>query len=146
VVIEICKKLIHDEKSCERLFDIYGKGVIDAVTSSHLSPEYFCEELAPACVDSGFLSVSPTDGALKLVENKPFNLHNNDYLTKLYKAIRENLKDPKKPRRNTVTAVHFSDAHIDKGYTIGTFNTCEGPQSCCRIEFGLAKEPEKKAL
>jgi hypothetical protein len=145
-VVQICTILIKDKVTCEKLYNQYGKGVIDAITASILDPEYFCEEMAPACNDSGFTLFSPSEGAMKILETKPYSIRKNDHLNNLYKDIRKNLTLKDAVPRKTVKAVHFSDSHVDKLYTIGTSLECAGPQSCCRSEYGFPADNSKKAM
>ena len=53
-VVQICTMLIKDKPTCEKIYNLYGKKIIKSISESVLSPEYFCEELAPACNESGF--------------------------------------------------------------------------------------------
>jgi len=88
-VLQICTMLIKDRPTCEKIYNIYGKKVIEAISDSVLSPEYFCEELAPACNDSGFTSYSSMEGAMKILEKKPYHVHDNKFLNNLYKEIKQ---------------------------------------------------------
>ena len=89
-VIQICTSLIKDRQSCEKMYNIYGKQIIDAITESVLHPEYFCEELAPACNESGFKLESGMEGALRILEQKPYKVHDNKFLNNIYKNIQSN--------------------------------------------------------
>ena len=77
------------------------------------------------------------EGALRILEQKPYKVHDNKFLNNIYKNIQSNKGAT--PRQK-VRAVHFTDAHVDKLYTIGTKKECPGPQSCCRVEFGFPED------
>jgi hypothetical protein len=126
-VVQICDMLIKDRQSCEKIYNVYGKKVIEAISESVLSPDYFCEELAPACNESGFTMYSAMEGAMKILKNKPYHVHDNKFLNNLYKEVQRSVAQKDAVPRKTVKAVHFSDAHVDKLYTIGTNIECEGP-------------------
>lgn len=98
---------------CKGIMRSIGKVLVDSFTSSILSPDYFCEELAPTCEVSGWESTGPWDYVNRLIDSKPAALKKNDYINKLYDQIKG------QKSRKTIRAVHFSDPHVDEFYRIG---------------------------
>jgi hypothetical protein len=127
-----------DPGVCRGLLRRLGGRVVDALSNSILSPDYFCEELAPTCVESGFVQEGHTPYIERVLSDKPNTLKSNDYLNKLYKDIKG------KTDRARVRAVHFSDPHVDYQYAEGSDNKCTG-YLCCRVENGFPSEDERKA-
>ena len=54
VTTQICTTLISNKKMCDGLVKQVGNYILNTLSESLLSPEYFCEELSPACADSEF--------------------------------------------------------------------------------------------
>lgn len=54
VIVNICNQVALNNTICPGIIKTVGNVLVNAVTSSILSPDYFCEEIAPTCVASGF--------------------------------------------------------------------------------------------
>lgn len=111
--MQLCNKLTQNNTVCPGIVSALSPKIVDAITSSILSPDYFCEEIAPTCEYTSFTNLSPYRYVERVIESKPENIKANNYLNKLYQHI--------KPLKNrpTVKAVHFSDAHVDPLYKVG---------------------------
>lgn len=53
-VVNLCGVMVKNSTVCSGIVKSVGRYFIQSVTSSVLSPQFFCEEIAPACNDSGF--------------------------------------------------------------------------------------------
>jgi sphingomyelin phosphodiesterase len=109
---------------------------IDSIFSSWLSPDYFCEEVAPACPYSSFVD-SPAAWFMENILDQ-ISENANDYLNSLYDQIRT------KDNRPTIRAVHFTNPHVDPQYTVGTDSECNN-YLCCRPENGVPSNSSRQA-
>jgi len=128
---------------CDGLVKQLGNYILNSLTDSLLSPEYFCEELSPACGDSEFEFYSAIPEVDRIIFKKIPSIESNDALNLVYKKIADNVKATKKPRK-IVKAVHFTDAHVDTMYKIGSDNTCPD-FLCCHHENGYPNDPTRRA-
>jgi hypothetical protein len=126
---------------CDGLVKQVGNYIVNQLTDSLLSPEYFCEELSPACVDSEFEFYSAYPDVDRIIFNKPPELENDYSLNKLYGDIK---KMAATSPRKTIKAVHFSDPHVDNKYKIGYDNLCTD-LLCCRYENGQPGDVNRQA-
>jgi hypothetical protein len=140
---QMCEQLIKNKKMCDGIVKQIGNYILNCVTDSLLLPEYFCEELAPACGDSEFEFFSATPYVDRILFTKIPSAQSNDALNLIYKKISDEVKATKKPRK-TIRAVHFTDAHVDNAYKTGSDNSC-GDFLCCHLENGYPNQANRRA-
>ncbi len=56
---------------CPGLVSSFRHIFVDSIISSLLSPDYFCEEIAPACNDSGFDLKDTMEDVERMIQSKP---------------------------------------------------------------------------
>ena len=80
---------------------------IEGIRGSFLEPSYFCEYYLPVCTKQTFTRHLAQDYVADLMASKPVALQSNSYLNDLYESISGDSS------RETITAIHFTDPHID---------------------------------
>ena len=135
IVVNICNTLVKNTTICPGIVKNVGKVFVESITHGILSPDYFCEEIAPTCELSGFDMSNHQEYIERVLSTKPRELQNNDYLNKLYTRVRAQ-------NRKTIKTVHFSDPHVDNQYRVGADAYCN-TYLCCREENGFPTEPER---
>ena len=111
-VVNICGLIAQNSTVCPGIVAQNDNTLVDALTSSILSPEYFCEEIAPACPTSSYDSYSPYPDVDTILSTKPTSLKDNNFVNNIYTNSIQGV-------RKSVKAVHFSDAHVDPLYMVG---------------------------
>lgn len=106
---------------------------IAGLRGSFLDPTYFCENHVPVCTRQTFTRHLAQDYVADLMASKPVSLQSNSYLNDLYESISGDSS------RETITAIHFTDPHIDNQYAVGTSMLCNLPL-CCRTINGYPTE------
>lgn len=113
--------------------------MVPVLTRFLLSPEYICNKLLKSCNEIDYQVLNATDFVQRVLKEKPDFLEDNEYVNKLYKVIKLDTQ-----KRNTIKAIHYSDAHVDLDYAPGTNANCNVPL-CCRKENGIPADPKDKA-
>jgi hypothetical protein len=85
----------------------YGDLVIPLLLDADFSADYFCAYKLNICKSPTFTTHKPQDYVDRLLNSKPANLKNNNYVNTLYKSI-----EPY-PNRSKLRILHVSDIHID---------------------------------
>jgi hypothetical protein len=74
------------------------------------------------------------------LKDKPEEIINDDYVTKLYEQMRDS--DDEIP--DTYNIVQITDWHVDLRYKVGSNRKCLW-EICCSEEFGMAKNEDEYA-
>ena len=143
VTKNICMAMLQNQKMCDGLVKQVGNYILNALAESLLQPQYFCEELSPACINSEFEFYSAPPEVDRIIFRKPPSIENNDFLNKLYAQIKDAAAKSGKPRK-TIKAVHFSDPHVDPTFKVGADNACSD-LLCCHYENGQPESTARQA-
>ena len=114
-----------------------GDAVIDSIFSSIISPDYLCENALNACSEKSFTVSHAEEYANDVLETKPKDIQDNNYLNSLYNRIRAS-----STKRKTLMAVQITDIHLDYEYAVGSDTKCSS-YLCCRKEHGFPSDPSR---
>lgn len=85
VAAKICERyVIQDQTVCNGAVHEMGDIIVDALTQSVFSPDYFCGEFLGYCTDIHYYSFYSEDWVKQLLETKPDLIKDNNYLNKIY--------------------------------------------------------------
>lgn len=113
--------------------------LFDVLTREILTQTRVCDEFLGFCNSPKVTTLEIDDYSARVLADKPAEILNDDYQSKLYAEILSDLKP-----RETFTILHLSDIHIDQEYEIGSLWDCDG-YLCCRAENGFPTDPAKAA-
>lgn len=92
-----------------------------------MAPDYFCEEVLEICPRGDYKELNMNDFINSILEDKPYNVKDDDYINSLYKDIQKRDLSGK-----VLRMAHFTDLHIDFDYTVGASRVCGQEEICCR--------------
>ena len=88
-----------------------------------MTPEYFCSQTIKVCPQI-YEIINLEDDVAEILKDMPSDAPG--FIDNTY----SNLAQAQQPRE-TITFIHFSDAHLDLDYTVGATADC-GLHYCCR--------------
>lgn len=128
-----------DQQVCHGAVTNMGEIIVPVLAESIFSPDYFCGEFLGYCSTSNYYVFYSEDWVDQLLQTKPEQIKDNNYLNSVYDKISS---DPN-PRRK-LTAVQISDPHVDFQYAVGANANCGG-FLCCRATNGFPSDPKSQA-
>ena len=131
------KVIMHD--ACALYVEQSAPTIMENLAAFLISPEYSCEVELGYCNREWYQLDTPEVYADRVLKSKPEYLKNDDFLNFMYNEINT---DPSP--RPTISAVQFTDLHLDLDYVVGSNYDCRNVL-CCRAEDGMAEDPAKGA-
>jgi len=121
---EVCPGIIHQQVD-DMIYPIIVDHLLDEFTA--------CSLITEMCPQTKYKKIDVKEWYFYLLNSKPEQIRNNDFVNKLYEKESKNFRTP---GREPIKIAVISDLHIDFDYTPGMSNRC-GKPLCCRSDSGL---------
>jgi hypothetical protein len=120
-------------KVCPSFISLYYESMLPVITDYIVTRERVCVEALEVCSTPVVHQIDLEKVVDDILATKPEIIKNDDFLDNLYAQI---AADPNP--RETLTAIHISDVHIDADYVEGSLANCS-EYLCCRDYAGYPK-------
>jgi hypothetical protein len=85
-----CRDFV-DPVSCDQIFELQRESFMQSAFDLLITEDYICNYLLPLCTDEAeikdYQGLSAKEYALRVLEDKPESIKNDDFLDKLYEQI-----------------------------------------------------------
>lgn len=129
-------------KVCPMMIDQFYTPAVPVITDYLLTRDRICTETLGICSTPTIQKIDLETVVNNILATKPLSIRDDNFIDNLYAEI---AADPNP--RETLTALHLSDIHIDKDYMVGSLASCN-EYLCCRENNGMPKhvwdKPAKK--
>ena len=117
---------------------------MDNLSEIILSPDYFCPLMNMCEPDNFFMPIDVQNDIEKILVDKPAYLEDDDFIDKIYENVLAKDKQKDGEPRRTISAIQFTDIHLDLEYKVGSNILCNN-WLCCRHADGYPDDPELQA-
>ena len=121
-------------KICPQMIHQFYEPAVPVLTDLLITKDRFCAEWWGFCASPVYEHIDVEEVKKNILATKPVSLSKDDYIDKMYAEIAADTNP-----RQTLTAMHLSDIHIDFDYAVGTIANCN-EYLCCRESVGYPKK------